>query len=197
MQFKPFEEGIEAYGASIDAIVDAFKLFPSVALKRLVAFGIGTTKGKDVVVERDAWYPLDRWLSAFESIANEVGPRGLFQYGQHLPKYAPFPPSVVDIRSAMASIDVAYHMNHRKKGRIMFDPATGQMTEGIGHYGYRSAPTEKKIISVCENPYPCDFDRGIITSLAARFEKQSRVAHDDKAPCRKNGADSCTYVVTW
>ena len=32
---------------------------------------------------------------------------------------------------------------------------------------------------------------------SARFEKLSRVTHDDKAPCRKTGADSCTYVVTW
>jgi hypothetical protein len=198
MQFKPFEPGIEAYGASIDAVVDAFKLFPSVALKRLAAFGIGTFQGKNnVVIERDAWYPMDKWLSAFESIATEVGSRGLFQYGQHLPKYAPFPPTINDIHSAMASMDAAYHMNHRKGGKVMFDPSTGQMLEGIGHYGYAPVKHEKKIVSVCENPYPCEFDRGIITSLAARFEKGSRVVHDDKAPCRKTGANSCTYVVTW
>ena len=198
MQFKPFEPGIEAYGASIDGIVDAFKLFPSVALKRMVAFGIGTMSGKNnVTIERDAWYPLDKFLAAFESIATEVGSRGLFQYGQHLPKYAPFPPQINDVHSALASLDVAYHMNHRKAGKVMFDPATGRMLEGIGHYGYKPVPNEKKIIAVCENPYPCEFDRGIITSLAARFEKMSRVTHDDKAPCRKVGADSCTYVVTW
>jgi hypothetical protein len=197
MQFKPFEPGIEVYGASIDAIVEAFKLFPSVALKRLLNYGIGTLKGKDVVIDRDAWYPLGSWLSAYESIATTVGLRALMQIGQQIPKHAPFPPTITDVHSAMASMNAAYHMNHRKNGKVMFDPATGQMQTGIGNYGYNPVPRERRIISVCENPYPCDFDRGIITSLAARFERASRVQHDDSGPCRKNGADSCTYVVSW
>ena len=45
--------------------------------------------------------------------------------------------------------------------------------------------------------YPCDFDRGIITALASRFERASRVTHDDSAPCRKNGADSCKFIIAW
>jgi hypothetical protein len=197
MQFKPFEPGIEVFGASIDAIVDAFKLFPSVALKRLVSAGIGTLKGKDVVVNRDAWYPQANWLSVFESIASEVGARALMQIGQQVPKHAPFPPTINDVHSAMASMDAAYHMNHRKGGKVMFDPATGTMLEGIGHYGYTPVPKERRIISVVENPYPCEFDKGIITALATRFEKGSRVTHDDAAPCRRNGANSCKYIIVW
>jgi hypothetical protein len=197
MQFKPFEPGIEVFGASIDAIVDAFKLFPSIALKRLVNAGIGTMRGKDVVVNRDSWYPQANWLAVFEGIASEVGPRALVQIGQHVPKHAPFPPSINDIHGAMGSMDAAYHMNHRKAGRVMFDPGTGQMLSGIGNYGYAPVPRERRIISVCENPYPCDFDRGIISALAARFERGSRVTHDDSAPCRKNGADSCKFIIAW
>jgi hypothetical protein len=197
MQFKPFEPGIEVFGASIDAIVDAFKLFPSIALKRLVNAGIGSMRGKDVVVNRDSWYPQANWLSVFEGIASEVGPRALVQIGQHVPKHAPFPPSINDIHGAMGSMDAAYHMNHRKGGRVMFDPGTGQMLSGIGNYGYAPVPRERRIISVCENPYPCDFDRGIISALAARFERGSRVTHDDSAPCRKNGADSCKFIIAW
>jgi hypothetical protein len=197
MQFKAFEPDIEVYGASIDAIVDAFKLFPSIVLKRLLNYGIGTLRGKDVVIDREAWYPLTNWLAAYESIAKEIGPRALVQIGQHIPKHAPFPPSINDIHGAMASMDAAYHMNHRKGGRVMFDPATGQMLSGIGNYGYAPVPRERRIISTCENPYPCDFDRGIITTLSQRFEKASRVTHDDGAPCRKNGADSCKYIIAW
>jgi hypothetical protein len=197
MQFKPFEPDLEVYGASIDAVVDAFKLFPSVALKRLTNYGIGTIRGKDVVINREAWYPLGNWLSAYESFANEVGTRALFQIGQHIPKHAPFPPTINDIHSAVAGLDVAYHMNHRKAGKVMFDPATGQKLSGIGNYGYTPVPRERRIISVCENPYPCEFDRGILTTLAAKFERASRVAHDDSAPCRKNGADSCKYIIAW
>jgi hypothetical protein len=92
---------------------------------------------------------------------------------------------------------VAYHINHRKAGSPMFNPETGEMTEGIGHYKYHAAPNEKRITMVGENPYPCDFDRGLVSALAARFETQSSTAHDNDAPCRKKGADSCTYIVRW
>jgi hypothetical protein len=198
MQFKPFEPGIDVYGSSIDAIVDAFKLFPSVVLKRLVNHGIGVASGKgEVHIDRDAWYPQANWLAAFENIANTVGTRALFQIGQHVPKHAVFPPTVTDIHRGVASVDVAYHMNHRKNGRPMFDPSTGQRMPGIGNYGYAAEKGERKITSVCENPYPCDFDKGILTAIAGRFEKTARVLHDERAPCRKNGADSCTYSIVW
>jgi len=197
MQYKAFEPGIDVHGSSIDAIVEAFKLFPSVGLKRMAAHGIGTVNAKgEVSVDRNAWYPQIAWLAAFEGIATNVGTRALFQTGQHVPKHAIFPPTITDIRSGMASLDVAYHMNHRKGGRPMFDPTTGQKMNGIGRYGVQEAG-DRKITAICENPYPCDFDRGVITGIAARFERAARVSHDDGAACRKNGADSCTYHVTW
>ena len=197
MQFKAFEPGIDVYGSSLDAIVEAFKLFPSVALKRLASQGIGSVNAKgEVIIDKDAWYPQAAWLAAFEGIATTVGTRALFQIGQNVPKHAIFPPTVKDIRTGIASIDVAYHMNHRKDGKPMFDPATGQKAKGIGRYGMTDSG-DRKITSVCENPYPCDFDRGILTAIAGRFERASRVTHDDRAPCRKTGADSCTYHVVW
>jgi len=197
MQFKAFEPGIDVYGSSLDAIVEAFKLFPSIALKRLVSHGIGTVNARgEITIDREGWYSQASWLAAFEGIATTVGTRALFQIGQHVPKHAIFPPSITDIRSGVASIDVAYHMNHRKNGKPMFDPTTGQKTKGIGRYG-TADNGDRKIIVVCENPYPYDFDRGILTAIAGRFERTVCVFHDERAPCRKNGADSCTYHVAW
>jgi hypothetical protein len=198
MQFKPFEPGIEVYGSSLEAIVEAFKLFPSIALKRMASHGIGTITPKgDVKIDTEAWYPQADWLAVFEGFATTVGTRALFQIGQHVPKHAVFPPTVNDIHSGIASLDIAYHMNHRKGGKVMFDPTTGQKTKGIGQYGYHAEKGERRITSVCENPYPCDFDRGILSALAARFERASRVSHDDRLPCRKTGANSCTYQIVW
>ena len=197
MQFKAFEPGIEVYGSSVDAFVEAFKLFPSVALKRLATNGIGTVNAKgEITIDREAWYPQAGWLAAFEGIASTVGPRALFQIGQYVPKHAILPPSITEIRSGLASLDVAYHMNHRKDGRPMFDQATGRKAKGIGCYGMKDSGP-RKITAFCENPYPCDFDRGVIAGFAVRFERTARVTHDDAAPCRKNGADSCTYHITW
>ena len=197
MHCKPFEPGIEVWGACVEPFVDAFKMFPSVVLKRLVSRGIGTLKGKDVVIDRQAWYPQKEWLEVFEDIATSVGPRATYQIGLSIPRHAVFPPTVKDIHSGIASVDVAYHMNHRKNGKVMFDATTGQKLSGIGSYGYAAVSGESRITSVCENPYPCDFDRGILSAIALRFEKFARVTHDDGAQCRRNGASSCTYSISW
>ncbi len=192
-----FEQGIELSGFMIEPIVESFKLFPSVATKRLVAHGIGTMKGKDVVLDRQSWYGIENWLAAFEGLAETVGPRAMFQIGQQVPKYAALPPNINDIHSSLFALDVGYHMNHRKNGRVMFDPATGNMTPGIGNYIMKPVPNERRITSICDNPYPCDFDRGLVTAFATRFERNARIVHDDREPCRKTGARSCTYTVTW
>ena len=198
MQFKPFEPGIEVFWAPRSMPLSRRSgCFLRWRSSNSRATASGTVKGRDVVVDRDAWYPLSNWLAAYESIAKTVGPRALMQIGQQIPKHAPFPPTINDIHSALSSLNAAYHMNHRKRGKVMFDPETGQLTPGIGSYGYTPVPRERKIISVCENPYPCDFDKGLITALANRFEKMSRVVHDDDAPCRRTNAESCTYTISW
>ena len=50
------------------------------------------------------------------------------------------------------------------------------------------------------NPYPCDFDRGLLDALGRRFEPANPyldIVHHDNAPCKKSGADSCTYTIFW
>ena len=74
---------------------------------------------------------------------------------------------------------------------------SGKMSEGIGHYGFEKIDGKNMIISECNNPYPCAFDKGIITAMAQKFEVKANIIHDDSKPCRKNGADSCTYIITW
>ena len=74
---------------------------------------------------------------------------------------------------------------------------TGEMTEGIGHYGYEKVENKNKIISKCENPFPCYFDRGLLTAMAQKFENTAEVKHDDSKSCRRKGGESCTYIITW
>jgi HAMP domain-containing protein len=53
----------------------------------------------------------------------------------------------------------------------------------------------------CNNPYPCAFDRGLVTAVGARFKPADVAAvlvrHDDTQLCRAKGADSCTYRIQW
>lgn len=180
------------------AIVDGFRAFSVLASTCLLKEGIGTADKNGVaVIDPKAWYSQRAWLRAFEKIAAHMGDSVLLGIGKAIPRNAIFPDDIRDIHAAIRSIDIAYHINHRKQGRPLFDPATGRMTEGIGHHGYSAVPGQKKIISVCENPYPCAFDRGIVQAMAERFEPNAITEHDDTQPCRKRGANSCTYVVTW
>ncbi|OHD57126.1 MAG: hypothetical protein A2Y33_09380 [Spirochaetes bacterium GWF1_51_8] len=198
MQYRVFENGIEVNGTTVFSIVDGFRNFKIMASKYLLEQGIGE-KGSDgvAVINKDAWYSQEKWLKAFENIGKEVGSGTLFQIGLKIPENAIFPPWVKDIDTAIKSIDVAYHMNHRKNNIPLFDPSTGNMKEGIGHYGFERLSSKNMIISECNNPYPCDFDKGIITAMAKKFELKASVTHLDSAPCRKNGTNSCTYIITW
>jgi hypothetical protein len=198
MQFKPFEKGIEVNGQTAYAVVAAYNLIKTVPSQFLLKEGIGEPGPNGVVnIIPDTWYSQEAWLRAFEKIALSLGDVTLFKIGTKIPENAQFPPWVIDIESAIKSIDIAYHMNHRKNKIEMFDPETGEMMEGIGHYGFEKIENENKIVSVCKNPYPCDFDRGILTSMAKKFEPGAAIVHNDIKPCRKKGADKCTYTITW
>jgi predicted hydrocarbon binding protein len=197
MQPRAIEAGIEVSGESLGAIMDGFRKYPSIASKYLAKFGLARPDSRSLQVERTRWYPLRDWLSAYDGIAQEVGYNSLYSIGKSIPENATFPPHVTDIYSGLASIDVAYHLNHRKDGEVMFNPETGKMLEGIGHYATEPVANDNRIVCHCDNPYPCDFDRGIIAAMATRFQKQAKAVHDSEAPCRKKGAESCTYVVWW
>ncbi|HSP78370.1 MAG TPA: hypothetical protein VLQ93_07560 [Myxococcaceae bacterium] len=198
MQFVPFEEGIEVNGQTVLAVVDGLSTFSALASAYLLDEGIGRVDADGlVVVEPQGWYPQRAWLRSFQRISQQLGDSVLQQIGMAIPRNAAFPPQVRDIHGAIRSIDVAYHMNHRKQGRPMFDPETGRMEEGIGHYGCEPVVGQRRIFSVCHTPYPCAFDLGILLSMAWRFEPGARVVHDVSRPCRKREGDTCTYVITW
>jgi len=133
----------------------------------------------------ERWYPQQAWLDFFKEIESQVGTDILFSMGMQIPAHATFPPSIDSIRKALASIDIAYHINHRN----------GE----IGHYRFiQAGPRAAQII--CNNPYPCDFDRGIITTMATMFKPKDspgvKITHAADS-CRKKGADICTYNITW
>ena len=126
---------------------------------------------------------LDEAANALKQIAYTVGPHTLYNIGTKIPENAIFPPGIDSLEKAFESIDIAYHMNHR--GGEIGDYKFYKSTDGRFHYN-------------CTNPYPCEFDRGIIEGLARKFTSEGHfltVRHDDSAPCRDRGDDSCTYDI--
>jgi len=134
----------QVLGANLQIVLDGFGSFSVLANNILLEEGLGTNDGHGVVkFEPGSWYPLARWLKALERIGNEFGHYLLYQSGMTTPKNAVFPPTVTDIHSALRCIDIAYHMNHAAHGESMFNPGTGQMGEGIGHYVYAGASSSR------------------------------------------------------
>ncbi len=163
-QFKAFENNAEVNGQTVLSIVDGMGTYRETALAILKENGIDSPR-------KDRWYSQQSWLNAFKKISDSIGKATLFSIGKRMPENAEFPPYVNDLQKALAAIDVAYHMNHRINGTVMFDPGTGKMLEGIGHYKLDRID-DKTYKMVCKNPYPSEFDRGIIDAMANRFKPE-------------------------
>jgi hypothetical protein len=140
------------------------------------------------------WFPLGLNLQVLSGIQQELGGEALFQIGVSVPRYANFPPAINDLSGAMQALDVAFHMNHRRDGVVMYDAAKEEMLEGIGHYG-RACGADGHLVGRSSSVYPCAFDRGIFAGLAARFEPGSQVDHGPQADCRDRGGPACIYVI--
>ena len=129
----------------------------------------------------NGWYPQQKWLDVLKNIENKYGRLTLKMIGKKIPETAKFPPQINSIEAGLESIGMAYQMNHRG----------GE----IGYYRYvKTGPREGYVEA--NNPYPCDFDLGIVDGMAKRFVASSSVSHMMDG-CRKNGGNSCRYKVKW
>ncbi|MFC2137727.1 hypothetical protein ACFLTE_06090 [Bacteroidota bacterium] len=70
----------------------------------------------------------------------------------------------------------------------------------IGNYKYEKTG-EKSAIITCTNPYPDDFDKGIISAMARRFKPATssivNVKVDETKPARSKGGEETTYTIKW
>jgi len=177
-QFEAYAPDVLVNGQTVLAVVKGMGAFAQTASDILARHGI---KSPDPM----GWYPQQAWLDAFRDIAKSIGSRALNQIGQSIPKSAKFPPGIDSVEKALGSLDAAYHMNHRG----------GE----IGHYNFTENGEGKGVVE-CRNPYPCDFDAGIIDAMVRRFVpagSMPKVVHDSAKPCRAKQGESCTFVVSW
>lgn len=134
-------------------------------------------------LQPEEWYPQQAWLNVLKDI-HDGNFLNLVGIGMAIPENAKFPTEIDSIDSALKLLDTAYHMNHRN----------GE----IGHYHYQPV-SEGAIDVICDNPYPSDFDYGIIYGLVKRFRPEGtefKVVREP-SPCRKKGDDICIYHVLW
>lgn len=173
------QKKIEVRGETVRSLVDS--------LSDLKEFVIEILNNNGIVYPfNQEWYSRDAWILSLRQVGEKLGTSALFSIGRNVFEQAIFPPELVDLKSALESIDVAYYMNHQNGD--------------IGHYKLAFFE-EFKATMICDNPYPCDFDRGIITSISLKFIPEQtftvKVVHDESKSCRSKGGDSCTYQITW
>jgi len=165
-------------GQTVLSVVAGMGAFKDAAIRLLERHGISNA-------QPTAWYPQQAWLDAFREIAQKIGAKTLQQIGRSIPRNAKFPPGIDSVEKALTSLDAAYHMNHRG----------GE----IGHLAFTKTGPSKGTM-VCQNPYPCEFDAGLIEAVANQFKPAGsmvRVDHDPSKPCRSRQGESCTYIVSW
>lgn len=179
-QFIAFATNVEVNGETVRAVIDGMGAFTSHAMRILAENGI-----TDPVPGQ--WYSQQAWLNAFKDIAEKLGDATLFAIGLSIPRNAKFPPGIDTLGKALGSINEAYQMNHRGGP--------------IGNYTLKRTG-DRSAAMVCDNPYPCEFDRGIISAMTDRFppkgfRHKATVRHDSKSGCRKKGANACVYLINW
>lgn len=123
-------------------------------------------------------------MNTFEAIADELEPHILDRLGEQIPHVAEWPAEIAGVEAGLAAIDEAYQLNHRG-GEIGF---------------YRFEPIDDQTgRMICENPYPCPFDRGLVRATARRYAPVEAFVFVEEVgdDCRRDGADRCTYEVSW
>jgi hypothetical protein len=158
----------------------------------LQAFVLGLERSKPLIekvlkdhgldrVDPERWYDLNLARSIYYSVGKLVGARSVKAVGLKIIDAALFPPEVNDVRSVLASLDAAYHLN----------------TQGTG-LGYIACTFEdaRSASIVFAIPFPCALAIGVIQGCCKKFGARPLVEHGTGG-CIDDGAPSCTYRVSW
>jgi methyl-accepting chemotaxis protein len=167
-------ESIEISGATIQSIAKSF-LSDDLA-KKIIYDAIGTRD-----INPDRFYPAIKFLGALNLIGEKFGAGSLSRVGSKIMESAVWPDMVKNLESALGSINEAYKMNHRPND-----------VNVIGKYELRVFGNQFELY--CNNPYPCDFDQGLIKGVMTAFDSKASLMHK-KGSCRKQGDSACVYII--
>ena len=139
--------------------------------------------GENPIAEN--WYNHQKFLDSLKDIYTRTGPNTIGMIGKRIAENAKFPPDVKTLEQALFSMERSYQTVH--KGDTKSTKKVVKLSD-------------KSFKVTINSPYPCELDNGYLRGLSNRFTIPNAtvsVVHDDTQPCRKNGGESCTYIVSW
>ncbi len=139
-------------------------------------------------IDPQAWCLLQPTLDALKEIEERFGYQILSQVGEQAAKRAPIPPDIRTFEECMLALNEIIRKMHRGGSPGGYDV---QQEAGPGFVRYRVTAS---------TPFPCSLTRGYLEAFARRFAPSGATdvlaTHDESRPCRRNGAETCTYVVS-
>jgi predicted hydrocarbon binding protein len=177
-------DSVEVLGEVIESFVLAFP-------QEIRSFGLQTLERHGISeIKPDQYYHAQSFLGAMKEIADNTGRNMMTRIGERIALRVQMPDGFDSLQSALEGLDKAYHSKYRGGP--------------IGHWTYThhgQIDNLTKGVMVSGNHYCCAFDRGVLEGFAKRFRPgnitDALVRHDDASPCRKHGADTCSYIITW
>jgi hypothetical protein len=184
-EFSSYEpERVEVVGEVIESFVLGFP-------ESIRDFGL-TALDKHGIRDLDPnrFYMAQPFLNAMRDVAHRIGRNMMTRIGEQIATRVELPPAWDSLEAALGGLDKAYHSKYNSaeigNWKYLHHGRVGGLARGT---------------MVSTNHYCCTFDRGVLEGFAKRFRPtgitDALVRHDDAQPCRKNGADSCTYIITW
>jgi hypothetical protein len=171
--------GAEVRSGTARALLNALGILSQETQRILNAHGLPT-------LTQQEWYPVQTLLQCLSDIRSQMGPYTLHSLGRHSAQHIAFLPTEVSFLAALLSLNELYQTRHRGPGELGGYHCRAQ--------GGRSAHVR------CDNPYPCEFDQGMLESLFERFRPPEsfrlRLAHAPEG-CRTQGARACLYHLQW
>jgi len=179
-EFECADPTILTGGGVIDAFLSAFGSYKGRG-EKVICRHLGVDR---VDASPEAYYPVARFLGAMSELQGQFGPGFMRKIGAFIFEKAVFPPGIDSAPKGMSLVNEAYNMNHQH--------ADGK----LGGY-YWTQTSGSGGVMLCDNPYPCAFDIGILETIARRFAPSAVVTHRTLETCRHDGGDRCFYEVRW
>ena len=179
-EFDVQDESIMVKGMLLTAFLQAFGAYKSRG-ERVLKRHLG---GESIEINENELYPCSKVLAGFRELQDQFGPDFIQRVGQFLYENVPFPEELDSFEATLAGMNPVYYGTHAN--------AEGK----IGHYRFEKTGPKSGLM-VCDNPYPCAFDMGILLGVAKSFGEEATITHEKEEPCRRDGGERCTYRIEW